>query len=78
MLRVVEEVPVTRPGLGGTKDPEVRADMTLFTHPSGGAVFSTGSIAWCSSLSWNHYDNDVSRLTRNVLERFVDDQPLPG
>ena len=77
MLRVVEEIPVTRPGLGGTKDPDVRADMTLFTHPGGGAVFSTGSISWCSSLSWNGYDNNVSRVTRNVLERFVGEEPLP-
>lgn len=78
MLRVVEEIPVSTPGIGGTKDPDVRADMTLFTHPGGGAVFSTGSITWCSSLSWNGYDNDVARLTRNVLERFLDKRPLPG
>jgi N,N-dimethylformamidase len=43
----------------------------------GGAVFSTGSIAWCGSLSHNNYDNNVSRITANVLERFMDDEPLP-
>ncbi len=77
MLRVIEEVQVTRPGLGGTQDPDVRADMTLFAHASGGGVFSTGSIAWCSSLSWNDYENDVARITSNVLARFLEDDPLP-
>ena len=44
--------------------------------PNGGAVFSTGSIAWCGSLSHNDYDNNVSRITENVLRRFVDGQPF--
>jgi N,N-dimethylformamidase len=40
-------------------------------------VFSTGSIAWCGSLSHNGYDNNVSRITENVLRRFASDDPLP-
>jgi N,N-dimethylformamidase len=31
-----------------------------------------GSIAWDGALSWNDHDNTVSRVTRNVLERFRD------
>ncbi|HEX6013578.1 MAG TPA: hypothetical protein VFY87_17605, partial [Geminicoccaceae bacterium] len=47
----------------------------------GGAVFSTGSIAYAGSLSWNGYDNNVCRLTSNVLRRFADpadECPLAG
>jgi N,N-dimethylformamidase len=40
-------------------------------------VFSTSSIAWSGSLSYNNYDNDVSRITENVLRRFDDDEPIP-
>lgn len=48
----------------------IRADMTYFDTPNGGAVFSTGSITFCGSLSHNGYDNGVSRLLFNVLNRF--------
>jgi N,N-dimethylformamidase len=58
-------------------DPRVRADMVYFKTANGGAVFSTGSISWCGSLSFNNYDNNVSRIMRNVVERFVADEPLP-
>ena len=50
--------------------------MTFFETASGGAVFSTGSIAWAASLPWQGYDNNVSRITRNVFERFVDATPF--
>jgi N,N-dimethylformamidase len=57
----------------GDDGPEpVRADMVLFGMPSGGAVFSVGSIAWAGSLSHNGYDNNVRQVTWNVLERFLD------
>lgn len=48
----------------------IRADMTYFEVPGGGAVFSTGSITFCGSLPVNNFDNDVSRLIDNVLKRF--------
>jgi N,N-dimethylformamidase len=48
-----------------------RGDMALLEYPNGGAVFATGSIAWCSCLSYNGYRNNVSRLTRNVLDGFL-------
>ena len=67
----------TTPGLGGSLNPSVRADVVYFTTPLGGGVFSTGSIAWCGSLSHDGYDNDVSRVTGNVLRRFLDASPLP-
>lgn len=62
---------------GGTVNPLVRADMVYLEYPNGGAVFSTSSIAWCGSLSFNGYDNNVSRITENVLRRFSAQEPLP-
>jgi len=50
----------------------VYAELVFFETPSGGAVFSTGSIAWSGSLSNNDYSNNVSRITENVLRRFLD------
>ena len=63
---------------GGTVNPMVRADMVYLEYPKGGAVFSTSAIAWCGSLSFNNYTNNVSRITENVLRRFASDAPLPG
>jgi N,N-dimethylformamidase len=68
---VVEEILSTDGEQGGTVNPDVRADMIFFEGPNGGAVFSVGSIAWCSALSYNDGDNDVSRITENVLRRFM-------
>jgi N,N-dimethylformamidase len=48
----------------------IRADMTYSELFGGGAVFAVGSITFCGSLSHNGYDNDVSRILRNVLDRF--------
>jgi N,N-dimethylformamidase len=50
---------------------QVRADMVYFETPNNGAVFSTGSISWCSTLSHNGYDNNASRVTENVLRKFL-------
>ena len=62
----------------GTDDPQrpgaphrfVRADMAYLEYPNGGAVFSAGTICWRGALSWNGYDNNVSRITENVLRAF--------
>jgi N,N-dimethylformamidase len=61
---------------GGTVSPFVRADMVFYERPNGGAVFSTGSIAWCGALLDDDGDNDVSRITENVLRRFADEGPV--
>ncbi len=76
-LHVVEEVFFNVPGLSGSQDPEVRADIVYFKTQNDGAVFSTSSIAWCGSLAHNDYDNNVSKITGNVLDRFNSDEPLP-
>lgn len=70
---VSEEVLVSSSRQGGTVNELVRADMVLLEYPNGGAVFSPGSITWCGSLSYNDYENNVSSITRNVLDRFAAD-----
>ncbi|TDC97591.1 N,N-dimethylformamidase beta subunit family domain-containing protein [Actinomadura sp. 7K507] len=57
-------------------NPNLRADMVFFETPSGGAVFSTGSITWCSALSYDNYANNVSTITKNVLSRFLSPDPF--
>ena len=74
---VVEEVNTSDSRQGGTENVLVKADMAYLEYPNGGAVFSTSSIAWSGSLSYNGYDNDVSRITENVLRRFAADEPIP-
>ena len=67
-----EEFITTTRALDGVQNGRVRADMVFFTIPNGGAVWSTGSIAWATSLLWAGADNSVSRVTQNVLDRFLD------
>jgi N,N-dimethylformamidase len=73
---VVEEVLINHAGTTGLEDPMVRSDVVLYSTPGGGAVFATGSIAWAGSLSHANYENDVSALTLNVLNRFLDQTPI--
>jgi N,N-dimethylformamidase len=47
------------------------ADLALTTWPNGGAVFAAAAVTWTGSLSHNGYNNDVSRITENVLRRFL-------
>ena len=61
---------------GGSVNPRVRSEMVFYETPNGGAVFSVGSISYCGSLAHNNYDNNVSRLTGNVLRRFAADGPF--
>jgi N,N-dimethylformamidase len=50
------------------------ADMTFFETPSGGAVFSVGSMSFVGALP---VAGTVRRLTTNVLARFRDPRPFP-
>lgn len=72
-----EEIGITQCVGDGTRDPRIRADMVLFETPGGGAVFSTGSIAFCGSLSAGGFAGPVARLAGNVLARFLDPAPFP-
>jgi N,N-dimethylformamidase len=53
----------------GTNPDNGGADMVIFDTDSGGAVFSVGSITYVSSIL---VDDVISRLTANVLRKFLD------
>lgn len=51
----------------------IRADMTYFENIQGGRVFSAGSITYTGSLPCNNYHNNISTITQNVLNRFLEE-----
>jgi N,N-dimethylformamidase len=73
---VAEEVLVPHGATDAVINPDIHADIVFFETPGGGAVFSTGSIAYAGSLGWNRFDNNLARLTTNVLNRFKDPAPF--
>jgi N,N-dimethylformamidase len=77
-LTVTELILTNAPGHTGTQNPRIRADMAFHETPNGGAVWAFSSISYCGSLSHNDYDNNISRLTANVLNHFMQDGPLPA
>ncbi len=74
---VAEEVLIPHGATDAMINPDIHADITFFETPGGGAVFSTGSIAYAGSLAWNGFDNNFFRLTTNVLNRFKDPTRFP-
>jgi N,N-dimethylformamidase len=74
---VAEEVLVPHGATDAVINPDIHADIVFFETPNGGAVFSVGSIAYAGSLGWNGFDNNICRLTTNVLMRFQDPTPFP-
>ena len=74
---VIEENALADNKQGGTTHPLVKADIAYVRYPKNGAVFSVGSISWCGSLSYNGYENNVSRMTGNVLTKFASSETLP-
>lgn len=73
---VAEEVNIPHGSTDAIINEDIHADITFFETPNGGAVWSTGSIAYSGSLSWNGFDNNIARLTTNVLNRFKDATPF--
>ncbi len=53
----------------GLNSDDGGADMVTFDTPSGGMVFSVGSINYVASLP---VDENISRITANVLRRFLE------
>jgi len=79
-LLVMEDFGFNQQGLDGTQHPRVRSDIAYHETPNGGACFAFSSIAFCGSLPWNNGNpkkNNISRLVKNVLDRFAKDGPLP-
>jgi len=54
------------------EDP-LRADMTFFETPSGGATLSVGSVFFPLALD---EEDGAGRLARNALQRFLDPTPF--
>lgn len=77
-MQVVEEINTSSEFEGGDTNPLVRGDVTLVYYPNGGAVFSASSMVWSGSFFHNNYDNEMTRITENVLDRFTSGEPLPG
>jgi N,N-dimethylformamidase len=73
---VNEEITIAHSAIDVLHNPAVRAEMTFCETPGGGAVFSTGSIAYAGALGINQFNNDCSRILGNVLRRFVDPAPF--
>ncbi|MCB5191243.1 LamG domain-containing protein [Methylobacillus arboreus] len=73
-----EELLYAHPGVGGTQDYRIRADIVFFTAPNHGGVFSTGSIAFGQALPAYNFDNNISKLLANVVNAFIKPGPLPG
>lgn len=78
MLRTKEELHYTVKDASAMST--VRADMVFYEVEGGGAVFSTGSISWFGGLATHNFDNDIARITANVLHRFREPTPFvpPG
>ena len=62
---------------GGTENPMVRADMIYYKTPNDGALFAPGSLSWCGSLSYDNYNNNVSKILENAIKGFLKEGPLP-
>jgi len=77
-MHVVEEINTSSLFEGGSTNPMVRGDVTLMHYPNGGAVFSAASMVWSGGFFYNNYDNDMTRITENVLDAFASGDPLPG
>ncbi len=58
--------------LSGLPEKNVlRADIIYYENPIGGKLFSVGSITFCGSLPFNNFKNNVSKLLKNVVDRFI-------
>ncbi|KKB80343.1 hypothetical protein VW35_08075 [Devosia soli] len=57
---------------GGTAERGARqiAEMTFLSHPSGGSVFSASSVSFLGALPGPDEQNDVGRMTLNLLRHF--------
>lgn len=52
---------------------DMRSDVSYLEYPGGGAVFAAGSVTWSTCLMADGGDNDVARVTANVLDHFLND-----
>ena len=70
-LTVTEELLSPTHTINGEKVADLsRGELVYFDTPSGGAVFSVGSITFCGSLWRNGFEGPISQLLENVVRRF--------
>ena len=72
---VIEEMEMCNPLIEHYR-PLMYAEVVFFETPSGGAVFAVGSMNWFGSLGHNNYDNNISAMTANVINRFLNPEPF--
>ena len=70
-LLAPEEMLDPAPGLGGTENEKIQSNIVIHQNKNFGGFFSVGSIAWAGSMAWNKYDNEISKITFNVLKSFI-------
>ena len=70
-LMTPEDLLDPAPGIGGTESEKIKSDIVFFKTKNNGAVFSVGSVAWGGSMAWNKYQNNISKITANVLNGFL-------
>lgn len=68
---VPEDVTTVSNRLNARYNRDVRSDMVLVEHASGGAVFSVGSIIFTGALPINNGENNIARLLKNVIGNFT-------
>jgi N,N-dimethylformamidase len=71
-MTVIEEHLEMSPIVVAAEARKIRSDIVYFETPNDGAVFAAGAITWSASLAHDGYDNNVSRITENVLRRFME------
>jgi N,N-dimethylformamidase len=75
---VTEELLYSYAGLTASYDYRIRADMTYFTVPNDGAVFSGARSRSGGRFRYTIFNNNVSRILANVVNAFLRDGVLPG
>ena len=74
----IERTTAIAPWYGGSDQRSgLRADMAITPGPKGGAVFTTGSISYASTLCFNDNRSDTAAILANVIDGFLADR-LPG
>lgn len=63
----VEDIQLSRENNGGDVNRDVRADLVLVRHASGGMTFAASSIGWVQAMAVDDFDNSVARITENAL-----------
>ena len=56
-------------------DVPYHGDVVICFHEAG-VVVSASAMAWVGALHVNGYDNDAERFVRNVVTRFLDQEPI--